>query len=98
MSTPPMISPAAREVLKKVRMVVPPLLEKFHKGMLALGLATYHVLISRRSIRTDSGHWRQQEVKQLTGNLETRPLTDSAVTPALHSSQPMPPRSWEPTW
>ncbi|CAO1606334.1 hypothetical protein XANCAGTX0491_009831 [Xanthoria calcicola] len=28
------MSPATKELLKKVRMIVPPMLEKFHKGML----------------------------------------------------------------
>ncbi|KAL8646675.1 MAG: hypothetical protein Q9226_006757 [Calogaya cf. arnoldii] len=30
----PEMSPATKELLKKVRMMVPPMLEKFHKGML----------------------------------------------------------------
>ncbi|KAL8730641.1 MAG: hypothetical protein Q9166_003954 [cf. Caloplaca sp. 2 TL-2023] len=30
----PEMSPATKELLKKVRMIVPPMLEKFHKGML----------------------------------------------------------------
>ena len=37
MSDPPMLSSAAKDVLKKVRMVVPPLLDKFHKGKLYVG-------------------------------------------------------------
>jgi hypothetical protein len=33
MSEKPNMSPATKELLKKVRMMVPPMLEKFHKGI-----------------------------------------------------------------
>lgn len=33
-----MLSPTTRGVLAKVRQMVPPMLEKFHKGALALSL------------------------------------------------------------
>ena len=33
MSEKPNMSPATRVLLKKVRMMVPPMLEKFHKGV-----------------------------------------------------------------
>ena len=32
MSEPPNMSAPTKELLKKVRMIVPPMLEKFHKG------------------------------------------------------------------
>lgn len=32
MSDKPKMTPATKELLKKVRMMVPPMLEKFHKG------------------------------------------------------------------
>ena len=32
MSEKPKMTPATKELLKKVRMMVPPMLEKFHKG------------------------------------------------------------------
>ena len=32
MSEVPKMSPATKDLLKKVRMIVPPMLEKFHKG------------------------------------------------------------------
>ena len=33
MTEPPKMSPATKEMFTKLRMIVPPMLEKFHKGM-----------------------------------------------------------------
>lgn len=35
-TTPPDMSPATREILGRVRQMIPPMLEKFHKGVSTL--------------------------------------------------------------
>lgn len=42
----PEMSPVTKELLKKVRMMVPPMLEKFHKGTSHRYFAGGHLLIN----------------------------------------------------
>lgn len=48
MSDKPNMSPATKELLKKVRMIVPPMLEKFHKGEALSQFRVSQILISNQ--------------------------------------------------
>ena len=59
MSDKPTMSPATKELLKKVRMIVPPMLEKFHKGDFYVHTNFFDVLSSARPTGKDRSHWRE---------------------------------------
>ena len=46
MPDPPNMSPTTKELLKKVRMMVPPMLENFHKGKIPLSRPRYSQIAS----------------------------------------------------
>lgn len=58
MSEAPKMSPATKELLKKVRMIVPPMLEKFHKGGAVVRPVPRVLLNESRSIGKSRSHWR----------------------------------------
>ena len=48
MSEKPTMSSGTKELLKKVRMIVPPMLDKFHKGKSPVNVDTSNIFINIR--------------------------------------------------